>query len=261
MTKTINLNASELSKLTGHNRFDDPEKTRNTILSRNGLSNVYVPKSNVEEQLLKINKNDLKKVKKELKLDVKASLKEIEAVIKKNVINVSLDKGIKEDVSREKVEKALKSCPTLQKTLESGIKHDLQMRRGNVKEEQNLNLTQKKEKIVIKERNSKMYNKILYKSPDGQYIINIRGKVDGITDDIIVETKNRTKRLFKWIPGYEQVQLEAYMFLTGLERALHIECYDNEQLKIDYEHNPEFWDECVKKIVDYVSTIVLLDEL
>jgi nitrogen fixation protein len=166
MTKTINLNASELSKLTGHNRFDDPEKTRNTILSRNGLSNVYVPKSNVEEQLLKINKNDLKKVKKELKLDVKASLKEIEAVIKKNVINVSLDKGIKEDVSREKVEKALKSCPTLQKTLESGIKHDLQMRRGNVKEEQNLNLTQKKEKIVIKERNSKMYNKILYKSPD-----------------------------------------------------------------------------------------------
>jgi len=255
MTKTINLNASELSKLTGHNRFEDPKKTRDTILSRNGLSDVYVPKSNVEEQLLKLDKKDLKEVKKELKLDESASILEVEKVIKKNVINVSLDKDLKEDASREKVEAALKSCPTLQKTLEGGIKHDLQMRRGNVKEEQNLNMTQKKDKIVIKARNAKMYNKILYESPDGEYRINIRGKVDGITDDCIVETKNRTKRLFKMIPGYEQVQIEAYMFLTGLEKALHIECYDNEQLKIDYPHNPEFWDDCVKKIVDYVSNL------
>ena len=46
--------------------------------------------------------------------------------------------------SKEKVDKILKDCPTLMKTLDKGIKEDLQMRRGNVKEDKNLNITQKK---------------------------------------------------------------------------------------------------------------------
>jgi len=256
MTKTINLIASELAKITGHNRFEDPEKTRNTILSRNGLSDVYVPKSNVEEQLLKLDKKELVNIKKELKLDEKASIKEVEKVIKKQVINTSLDKDIMEDASRKTVDKKLESCPTLKKSLESGIKQDLQMRRGNVKENKNLDVTQKKEKIVIKDRNAKLYNRILYESPDGTYRINIRGKVDGITEDIIVETKNRTRRLFKKIPGYELVQLEAYMYLTGLDKAIHIECYNDEQIKTDYDHNQVMWEKCVAKIVDYVNNIL-----
>ena len=255
-TKTINLVASELSKITGHNKFEDPKKTLDTILLRNGLSDVYVCKSNVEEQLLKLDKKELPKIKKELKMDENSSLKEVEKVIKKQVINTSLDKDIKECESRKNLDEILISRPTLKKYLESSIKNDLQMRRGNVKEAKNLNITQKKEDIVIKKRNSKIYNKILYESPDGKYSINIRGKVDGITDDTIVETKNRAKRLFNKIPEYELVQIEAYMFLTGLNKAIHVECYDDEQIKTDYKHNDEFWEECCVKIIDYVSKLI-----
>ena len=256
MTLTINLNASELAKLTGDNRFEDPEKTRNTILSRNGLSKVYVPKSNVEEQLLKLDTNELVIVKKELKLDNKTSLKEVEKIINKTIINKSLDKDIKEDTSRVNVDKNLALCPTLNKYLGSGVKQDLQMRRGNVKEDKNLDVTQKKSNMVIKHRNSKMYNKILYDSPDGKYCINIRGKVDGITGSSIVETKNRSKRLFNKIPKYELVQIEAYMFLTGLKKAIHIECYDDAQNKTEYDHSPDFWEKCCEKIINYVSKLL-----
>jgi len=255
MIKTIYLNASELAKITGHNRFENQEKTRNTILSRNGLSDVYVPKSNVEEHLLKLDKKKLAEVKKELKLPETATVKEIERNIKNQVIKQSLDKNIKENASREKVDKVLKTCPTLKKCLSAGIKQDLQMRRGNVKENSNLNVTQKKDKIVIKDRNSKMYNKILYESPDGKYKINIKGKVDGMTEGGIVETKNRSRRLFNRIPDYELVQLEAYMFLTGLDKAIHVECYNDEQISTEYTHNPEFWDTCVEDIINYVSDL------
>ena len=71
--------------------------------------------------------------------------------------------------------------------------------------------------------------------------------------DVIVETKNRTKRLFHRIPNYEKVQLEAYMFLTEMDKAIHIECYNDEQNKTDYNHDAEFWEDRVAKIIAYVE--------
>jgi hypothetical protein len=256
--KTIHLIASELAKLTGHNRFESAEKTLNTILKRNGLSDVYVPKTRVEESLMKLDTKSIETIKKELKLPVSATVSDIEKNIKKTVIKDSLDKDITESASKDKVDKILKTCPTLMKTLDKGIKEDLQMKRGNVKEDNNLNITEKKADIVITSRNSEMFNRILYEDPEGKYQINVRGKVDGLTNDTIVETKNRTKRLFHRIPGYEQVQLEAYMFLTGYKMAIHVECYNDEQIKTDYKHIPEFWEECLQKIVKYIDTKIPL---
>ena len=65
------------------------------------------------------------------------------------------------------------------------------MTRGIKKETSNLNTIQKKTGAKIGQRNSKLYEKILYSND--RYEINIRGKVDGITDGYIVESKNRTK--------------------------------------------------------------------
>ena len=35
------------------------------------------------------------------------------------------------------------------------------------------------------------------------------------------------------IPDYEKVQLNAYMFMTGKEKALHIECYNEDQNSVE----------------------------
>ena len=248
---TINLIASEIAKLTGHNRFEDKSKTLNNILSRNKLSDVYVPKSNIEDKLLKLDVIALTTIKKELKLPEHSTVKDIELNINKG-INKSYNKDITEKASKVNVDSVLSKCPILKKQLCNDIKKDLQMKRGNIKEEVNLNKTQTKSKIIIRDRNSQMYTKTLYK--DDECIINIRGKVDGISEDKIIETKNRTKRLFKNIPGYEKVQLEAYMFLTGLDEAIHIECYNEEQIQTHYKHNEAFWTECIDKVIHYVKT-------
>ena len=49
--------------------------------------------------------------------------------------------------------------PTLSKCLEGSVKQDLRMKRGNVKENKNLDKTQMKRNITINCRHSKMYEK------------------------------------------------------------------------------------------------------
>jgi hypothetical protein len=167
-------------------------------------------------------------------------------------MNKSLGSNISENESREKVDEVLKNIPTL-KCLESAVKQDIRMKRGNIKENSNLDKTQATNNIVIRERNSKMYERELYNDPEGKFNIIIRGKVDGMNEDIVVETKNRTKRLFNLIPEYEKVQLNSYMFLTGKVKSLHIECYNETQNSIEYPLDKLFWDDCCDKIIEFVK--------
>ena len=69
----------------------------------------------------------------------------------------------------------------------------------------------------------------------------------------IVETKNRTKRLFNKIPDYEKVQLNAYMFLVEKEKSLHIENYNDTSNEVEYEFDKEFWDGCLEKIIKFTG--------
>ena len=127
------------------------------------------------------------------------------------------------------------------------------MKRGNIKEDKNLDKTQQKRNIVIDSRNSQMYERELYIDPEGRFSVFLRGKVDGMNDEYVVETKNRTKRLFNMIPDYEKVQLNAYMFMTGKEKALHIECYNDDQNSVEYDFDKLFWEDCLDKVVDFTN--------
>ena len=251
--KDIKIVASELSIITGHNKYEPITKPIDTVLNRSGIVKKYIPKSKIEEKLLSLSDEDLKNIKLELNIDDKSSLKQVENIIKKQVLAKSLNEKISEDMSKKKVDEVIKSMPTVSKCLESSVKQDLRMRRGNVKEDNNLNKTQVKRNIVIDNRNVQMYEKVLYVDPDRQYQIIIRGKIDGMNDEFLVETKNRTKRLFNMIPDYEKVQLNAYMWMTGKEKSLHIECYNEDSNEVEYDFDKLFWDECCDKIMGFVN--------
>ena len=86
----------------------------------------------------------------------------------------------------------------------------------------------------------------------------LQGKIDGmIDDDTVVESKNRSRRLFYKIPDYEKVQLEAYLYLTNSSKALHIENYNQMTNESYYNHNEIFWNKCKKKIINYVTDDIL----
>ena len=257
--KYIYLRSSDLAKLTGHNKYDPVEKTVNELLSRNGIQERYVPKSNIEGKLIQLTEDQLTSLRKELNLTEGASLDTIESIIKSTVMGSSYSGKLTEEESRQKVDQKLEGKVVLQ-SLEVGIKQDLRMRRGNIKEDSNLNSIQKKKGIQIQQRNSKMYTKELHRCD--KYCLIIRGKVDGLSDGTIVETKNRTKYLFNELRDYERVQLEAYMFLTGLEYALLTEHYNDDTNCIQYMHDEEFWSSCVTSIAAFIDTHIAgyLDE-
>ena len=108
-----------------------------SILNRSGIVEKYIPKSNVEEKLLKLSVEELKSVKKELKLDDKSTIVEMENMINKQILSKSLNENITENQSKEKADLVIKNMPILNKCLNVEIKHDLQMKRGNIKEDKN----------------------------------------------------------------------------------------------------------------------------
>jgi len=252
----IFLRASDLAKLTGHNKYNDIQETIDQILKSNKICDRYVPKSNTEGCLAKLSTADFKKIAVALQLPDTSSLQEVEKKVKQTILKDSYSSVISEEVSKTKVEENLKDNQCL-KVLESSLKQDLQMRRGNIKEAKNLNQIQTKQNIRIRSRNSKMFTKELF-SDGKRYRILVRGKIDGISDDILIETKNRTKRLFYELRDYERVQLEAYFFLTGLRKALLTEHHNKEMNIIEYSHNEDFWDECVTKINEFINEKILI---
>ena len=126
--------ASELAIITGHNKYEPITKAVDTVLNRSGIVKKYIPKTNIEEKLLKLNETDLKCIKTELKIDDKSSLKEVENMIKKQILAKSLNENITEEQSKNKVDEVIKAMPTLSKCLEGSVKQDLRMKRGNIKE-------------------------------------------------------------------------------------------------------------------------------
>ena len=252
--KYIYLRSSDIAKLTGHNKYESKHKVINELLSRNGIKDVYVPKSNLEEGLHKLTPSQVIILKEELKLPDHCSLSDIEKNIKSTILYPSQDGNLSEEESKQLVDLKTEDKEVLGYLLHS-IKQDLRMRRGNVKENKNLDKIQSEQKITISQRNSKMYIKELYRGES--YCLIIRGKVDGIAEDTIIETKNRTKYLFNELRDYERVQLECYMFLTGLEDAMLTEHYNSESNCIVYKHDEEFWELCNHNIIDFIDTNIV----
>lgn len=62
--------------------------------------------------------------------------------------------------------------------------------------------------------------------PWGSLPWHVGGKIDAIDAErtMVIEVKNRVNRLFRRVPFYEQVQVQAYMHLLNLDKAVLVEC-------------------------------------
>ena len=250
---TIRLNASEISVITGHNKYQNVSELKEKILIRNRLKKGVLIKNDIQKTLLKINDQTvLQNIKKELKLEQTATTQDIEKKIQSICIQPLLQKQTEQE-SHTTLRKVLEQTPITKKMLETSTYKDLIKARGNHNESKALNRTEQINHLRIKKRNNQLYSKILY--TDDSCTIILQGKIDGmIDDDTVVETKNRSRRLFYTIPTYEQVQLEAYLYLTDTGKALHIENYDEMTREQYYYHNESFWSECKETIINYIIT-------
>ena len=254
---TIRLNASEIAVITGHNRYQKIDELKEKILIRNRLKKGVVIKTDIQKTLIDIKDDSiLQNIKKELHLKDNASKKDIETKIKEICIQPQLQKQTEQE-SHKGLHTVLQHTPIVKKLLEKSAYTDLIKARGTHNEEKSLNHSEKTNKLNIQKRNQTLYCRTLYS--DDSYTIILQGRIDGmIGEDIVVESKNRAKRLFYKIPPYEKVQLEAYLYLTNTHKALHIENYNKMTNEQYYDHDETFWNECKDTIVNYVIQELIL---
>jgi len=78
------------------------------------------------------------------------------------------------------------------------------------------------------------------------YDFTIVGKIDRIQEmpdgsKVLIEIKNRTKRLFNKIPEYEYVQVQTYLQMLNLERGRLVEQYNDTIASHDVVRDDEYW--------------------
>jgi hypothetical protein len=95
------------------------------------------------------------------------------------------------------------------------------------------------------------------------------GKIDAITADrtMVVEIKNRIRRLFRTVPEYENVQLQSYMHLLDIDKAALVECFTSpdkgmEINVMEVARDRERWESTVEPALrEFVSVLFgLLDD-
>lgn len=101
-------------------------------------------------------------------------------------------------------------------------------------------------------------------TPKGDAIkVYLGGKVDAFQTDsngecIIVEVKNRMRRLFGCVVDYEYVQVMCYMFIHNLKKAKLIERFQNETKEHTVNFDNDQWTQIVKGIVDFAQDVFRL---
>jgi hypothetical protein len=252
---TVRLNASEIAVITGHNTYQNITELTEKILIRNRLKRGVLIKNDIQKKILSIqDEKILETIKKELKLSPTTTKKELETHIHKKYI-APLTTIKKEQDSHKQLDALLQTLPVTKKILSTSAYTELIKNRGTEQEQKSLDTSEKKNKVHITARNNKLYCKPLFE--DDCCTIILQGKIDGMLhDDTVVESKNRSRRLFYRIPKYEQVQLEAYMFLTGTKTALHIENYNELTNESYYYHDDLFWTECKQKLIDFTIDMI-----
>lgn len=85
---------------------------------------------------------------------------------------------------------------------------------------------------------------------DTNYDWYIVGRMDGIdyTNNVIVEIKNRARELFYNIRYYENIQLQLYMYLTGLKKCILVEKYKDTSNEIVQTIDSEMIDDILERL-------------
>lgn len=88
---------------------------------------------------------------------------------------------------------------------------------------------------------------------------NIRGKVDGLTDqNKIVEIKNRTRRFFHQVVGYEYCQVQFYMMMHNSTRCDLVECFHGAIQTHPIEYDAEYTQIALEKLERFDNILSFL---
>lgn len=261
ITKEIYINASKVSHFTNFNRYTKENEDIEILYEHNSWLHKFFhfiyqdPISEIINNLgdLKISsiKQDLgvsdlngdgESEKESEKEDLGACSNIKQLIVEK--IDDKIKEAIKADYENSKI-----TIKTNEK-LEHEIEKIIMVERGTYfesKDIKNLNFDIKIDRSLKKKQLFEFeHNNIIYK-------IIIGGRIDGyVNETTILETKHRRDRLFYFIPQYEMVQMEMYLYILDLKKCIHVENFQGLQNITEYVHDDDFLNEIKNQMKQYL---------
>lgn len=186
---------------------------------------------------------------------------DIEAKVK-TIVQTSLEATTEQCDKLEKaiienINKTPNASAHTKEVLEKHVKSSIATARGVKRESSDLNSYERKRNVKVCQRNKEFFRKMI-DLPSGNRI-ELRGMIDGRDPDgSVIETKRRRSKLFRKIPLYEKVQLEAYMWLTNTraEGCTHVENYENESVITAYTADEQLWKDIITGLETFEKEIL-----
>jgi hypothetical protein len=250
--KQVCLFVSELAIITRHNKYENVSSIIYKLWDKNFNDDFqYIQKLMVDKNInlsndLETKDQCIERLSKNYNLDLKEHL------------NTCLES---KDISKLNTtqEKLLQKCSDMNN-------EDMKKIKSSLISKTNTNFGTKYEGNSIDIYSQKTGNKVIrvekffFKKIGTSNDINwyIGGKVDGITEDkILIEVKNRTKKLFYNLRDYEKVQVLSYLKLLDLDMAHLVESLKNDRQEmnvIQIVFDTNFWKkEILNKIVLFID--------
>lgn len=129
------------------------------------------------------------------------------------------------------------------------VKDFINTSRGIKQEKTTFESLKRKHPFASLDTDGSLYQKAV-NIPETEVEYLISGYIDGVelNNQRIVEIKNRQSRLFDHVPLYEQVQCQAYLFLTGLTVCEHTESYRGTLQSTTLHYEPVFWNHIIERL-------------
>ena len=174
----------------------------------------------------------------------------------------SQDVAIKYDAAARVIAR-MDLLPDDKRVIDATVKRNLYTNYGTASEHHAL--VKVRETLGINARLDDTFYRVQIGEVDGTQLW-VGGKIDAITDDkLVIEIKNRIRRLFYKVPFYEIVQLQSYLFLLDVPRGAIVECLttlnDSQINIVPVRRDRELWDETVvPKMKAFVKVLLHLLE-
>jgi hypothetical protein len=148
---------------------------------------------------------------------------------------------------KERLATTLEKAKTVQD--QNIVKDFVNTSRGTRKEKETFDILKEKRPEARLTKDANLYQKLI-DIPDSRLRYVLAGYIDGVeaNNQRLIEIKTRQSRLFHHVPLYEQVQCQAYLFLTGLPTCEHVESFQGTQLSTTLLHDPAFWNSIVERL-------------
>ncbi|CCU56462.1 unknown similar to AMEV240 [Mythimna separata entomopoxvirus 'L'] len=258
----ILLIASKVSHFSDHNIYTDDEQKLDILNKYNkGLVSNYSKNNKKKYNTIidNYNDNECDKIISDLNVvdSEKSKILESDTENKKNIIKNKIKIIVNKSISAKKEEDSSQIINTISDNkLKDIITEDVSLKRGILKEDNNLNTYNKKYNVIVANRDKYFIKKLTTFEYNNKTInIIVCGRVDGIIDDLLIESKNRRNRLFNYIPIYERVQLEMYLYLTDLKKCSLIQHYNEEIKVLNYVKDDDFFTEICCNLTSYFKNM------